>query len=554
MENLEKYLNNLVNVSIDHKIFDRAFFIIDSVFDASYWLLTEFNIDLFDNQIEIFCETIDLNVKYLSIIGARSSGKTFAVASGLVKLCITNPKLQVGVFAPKAAQANRIIDEITHKVFNSETKKKYLIENKVTKSFIEFKNGSQILAQSAAPEVLGEGWHFDVLVCDESHSISSISFSQRLTPMLRSSSIAKIIQLGIPKYKNHFWKSFHNPYYKKIIHPWYLADKLFQGGALLIDNKYYPRGIIEEMPYSLKQQYFPNHPELWFESTTNMSLEDFLTQYEMKWLDDISLVLNEEDQIKLASGEFKILETGIAGESYYFGLDFAGGKMIGDKEKSDFTCLSIFRKQPNQVKEKVFAREWKGDLVDQAEDIINLIHPNNGLFRCKFGIADYGNMGAGIIDIMIKMGIPVFPIYFHQKEPITGKNYKNAMMEHFLFELRNNRVLYPNIVHPNNPNRQESSSLHKLFKKHFDEWCSIEKRKGIGINCNYSAPDDLHDDGVFADIMATFAADEKITKENSNYRIPTGIRVQSLFSSSNLGKNFISTNNYTNRMKKFLGL
>lgn len=528
----ENILKKLISPQIDADLLSRMTTSIDATFDPSYWVLTELGIDLFDNQIEILEKVVDLNIRYLSLIAARSSGKSFGVGTGLVKLCIENPGIQIGVFGPKAAQAIRLLDEIQNKIMHTKNREKYLDKNKLTKSFIAFLNGSTIQAQSAAEETEGEGFHYDIVVIDESQRVSSFSYGQRIAPMVSSSAIGKIIHLGVPLYKGHFWKSFQNPQFTKLIYDWRHCPKLEQGGVYVVDGVSYPKTVIEQMPRSIKQAYFPERPDLWFDSMTNMSEEDFYTQYEMRWLDNLSSVLNDEDQIRLNSGTHNLLTAGVQGEQYFFGLDFAGGKIVGDKEKSDFTALNVWRKNVANVKEKVFAIEWKGDLSNQLGDILSIIHPKTGLFKCVAGVADYGNMGGGLVDVMVQQGIPVVGLYFHSREPNSGKNYKNAMVDHFVFELRNDRVKYPAMANIAKAGLAAHFDPHvKLMRKHFNEWCMLEKHvKSTGINADITAPDEEHDDGAFADIMATFAADGKILSNNlmSSYKIPGGARVNSI--------------------------
>ena len=532
----DSILSQAITPKIDLNIFDRVSQSIDSVFDPSYWVLRELDVDLYDNQIQILENVVDLKVKYLAIIGARSSGKSFGVAAGLIKLCQDVPGIQICVFGPKAAQAIRLLDEIMYRILNDKTKERFINKDRTNKSFLVFRNGSTILAQSAAEETEGEGFHGDVLVIDESQRVSDFSFSQRLAPMISSSSIGKIIQLGVPLYKGHFWKAFNNPQYVKLIYSWRNCPKLFQAGTLLIDGVRYPRVIIEQMPKSIKIATFPTHPELWFESTTQMSEEDFWTQYEMQWLENLRTVLTEEDQIRLASGTHSIANNGSGFDELYFGLDFAGGEVVGNKEKSDFTALTIWRKSPGNVKEKIFAKEWKGDLSQQAGDILSYIHPKNGVFRCKFGLADYGNMGAAVVDILKAEGVPIEGLFFQGREPHTGKNFKNAMVDNFVFELRNDRVKYPTVVNPKHQSFIFKDEISKLFKKHFDEWCSLEKLVGTGLNAKIKAPDELHDDGSFSDSLAVFAADGKFNPEDnvSKYKLPSAVKGGSIFGHSSL--------------------
>lgn len=507
----QEYAEHAILQGIDERILKAAEKALDISFDPSYWALTELGVSLYDNQIEILESVIDPKIRYVTIIGARSSGKTYAVGAGVVKICIDLPGVEIGVFAPKASQSIRVLEEIATKILNKTTREKYLDEERTTKSSIYFKNGSHILAQSAAVETQGEGWHFDILVVDESQFVADLAFSQRLVPMVSSSRIAKIIQLGVPLYKNHFWSSFVNSQYTKHKYSWLDCPKLYESGTIKVDGRFYPKFMVDQMPYDLKQKIFPDHPDLWYESVTKMSTEDFRTQYIMDWLDDINLVLTEEDQKKLVTGMHNHLSAEHSGDVYYFGLDFAGGAIVGEKIQSDFTALSIWRKTLNLTKEKVFSIEWKGDLSNQLEEITSIIHPRTGLFKCRGGLADYGNMGAAMVDIMKKQGISIEGVFFAAREPQSGKNYKNAMYEHFLFELRNDRVRYPNVLNSSSRAGFESSDQSfKTIKKHFDQWCKIERRRSAtGLNDKISVPDgEGHDDGPSSDVLALWAADK----------------------------------------------
>lgn len=535
----ENYAEKALLSGIDKQILDAASKALDTTFDPSYWVLTELGLSLYDNQIEILENVVNLNTKYLAIIGARSSGKTFSVGVGLVKLCLDNPGLEVLVFAPKAFQSTRVLDEIFTKVLNEKNREKYLDLDKTIKTKLVFKNGSYIIAQSAAVETQGEGLHGDLLVVDESQRVPSLSFSQRMVPMLASSRIAKIIQLGVPLYKGHFWSAFQNKQYTKLAYTWLDCPKLFESGTLRIDGKDYPRFMVDQMSRDLKQKFFPDHQDLWYDSVTKMSSEDFRTQYIMEWLEDINLVLTEEDQIRLSSGIHPPLFREIVGDTYYFGLDFAGGSNVGESIKTDFTALSVWRKSLDGRKEKVFAAEWKGDLSSQWEEITSLIHPKNGLFRCKGGLADYGNMGAGIVDIMKRQGIQIDGVFFGAKDQQTGKNYKNAMYDHFVFELRNDRVLYPNIFIGGPKLYDQTHPSIRTLKKGFEEWCLIERHKGLGFNDKIFAPDDAHDDHCSADVMGLWAADR--SGEGGlgwiDYKIPKGVKANSIFSGGKLIQN-----------------
>lgn len=380
----------------------------------------------------------------------------------------------------------------------------------------------------------------DLLLTDEAHAVSSYVYRVRLQPMNQDSAQQKNIKIGITLYDNHFRESAHNPKWTVLRYPWEQCQNLFKSNDLTeIDGKKYPTGILEQMPRSLKMKRWPNHPELHTESSTGMSEEDFKTQYEMEWVDTISGILSPEDQSKFF-GNHDYLYKGLPNETYYFGLDFAGGKFIEKGKDRDSTQLVILRKTAENVKEVVACYTWQGDTEEQSKQIINVI---TNIFPCVFGLADYSSMGISIVDKFINANIPIAGISFKSKEPITGKNYKNAMFDQFLFELRQDRFKYPNLNNMLN-NGEAQTEEAQLLNEHFFQWCSLERRKMIGINDEIAAPKNssVHDDAPMACVMAVWAADKADEEKRElglfkgNMSIPKPIFGGAITGRSNLGR------------------
>jgi hypothetical protein len=255
------------------------------------------------------------------------------------------------------------------------------------------------------------------------------------------------------------------------------------------------------MPYVKWQEYFPNNPELWRDPPNPMSVEDFETQEEMKWLLDSDLFLNEKEQALLI-GDFTF--SGIATEEYYFGLDIAGGKDIKKGKKNDSSELSIGR-IVGGVKQKIDCYTFQGDAVDQMDAFLNIIHPKYGKYHCKFGLADYG-FNPMMVDALAKAGVNIESVQFGARDPNTGKNMKNAMYESFKFEDQSGRFKYP---------CKEYMNKHKGLKKHFGQWCILEEKRGLGINSKISAPSGQHDDACSADILLNRAMMTQPSKQIS---------------------------------------
>ena len=378
--------------------------------------------------------------------------------------------------------------------------------NQTSNSFVQFKNGATIKALSASPTATQESEHFHVIVGEEMHRISDFVWREKVVPMIGSFSISKTIKLGISLYKNNFWHSCNDSGtpYKLLKKSWNQCDIYWLQGSIQYEGKDYPKRIVDLMPKTVKEKLFPHDPALHYDSVEGYSEIEWNTQYEMIWMEDINLVLSGNQQKKLCSGLFNILDKGRPEltEKYYFGLDTASGTLMPGQKDLDWTVLSIVRKNQDNTKDFVSQYMWQGDVVNQMQEIKDLIHPTEGVFKCVMGLADYSNIAIGIVEMFKKEGIPIAGVTFSATEPITKKNYKNAMFDQFVFELDSGRVFYPNI---------EKIKKNKVFKEGFEQWGLLEShRTSVGINAKiFVDPSAGHDDIPCANVLAVWAADQE---------------------------------------------
>ena len=464
-------------------------------------------VHLYDYQLEILNTILNPNVRNICVTAARGAGKTYIISVAVIKQCIENRNYRVLLFGPKAELSMRILEDgIKPLCLNNPSLFEEVDWESCNKKSFRFKNGSWVRCLGASDSTQIEGFHAEMIVCDESHNISTQFYNLRISPMNSDSRAPKNIKIGITLYDNHFRQSCLSPKWTWLNYPWEKCKNLFHENDLIeLDGKKYPNDIVEKMPLSLKRKRWPNHPEVQYESSIGYAEEDFKTQYEMEWVDSILGVLTADDQAKLF-GEHEYLYRALPGETYYFGLDFAGGSLINKGQDRDSTQLVIGRKRPDNVKEIVACYTWQGDTEEQSNQIINII---TKVFPCAFGCADYSSMGISIVDQFINANIPIAGISFKAKEPITGKNYKNAMFDQILFEIRQDRFKYPNV---NNmvSNDGTPSEEAKLVNEHFFQWCALERRKMVGINDEISAPKNstVHDDAPMACALLCWAMDK----------------------------------------------
>jgi len=500
--------------------------------DPYLWTKDRLNTILHKNQVEICREVFDLNTPYISIVGSRGGGKSFAVCVGLIKLSLDNPGIEIGVFGPRADQAARLIFE-AKKILAPSKISEQVNWDKTTNDRLIFNNGSNILALSAAETSLQEGWHFAVIVVDEAHRVTNSSMSERIIPMLGSKKIFKLIKIGIPLFKNHFYKSFVDSKYKVLKHDWLHSPILLEPGYTEVDGVKYPIKILDRVPRSMKVKLFPDHPELHYDG--DMTEMEFNTQYGMVWMEDANSFLRGEEP-ELLVGDHYALTRPQEGEEYFFGLDTSSGTLTPGKYDLDYTSLSIWRKRSDNTKEKVFCQEWQSvETLSQAEEIAGIVHPGTGKFPCSFGCVDYSNVGITAVEMFKRLRISVAGVLFSATESSSKKNFKNAMADHFQFELQAGRIKYP---------RLEDVEKNKVLRKHYHEWLALERISGAGLNDKINAPSGMHDDGAMSDLLAVYACDKNDTfkKASAHHRLFVSSMPRSVFSSrpgDSPGKRFL---------------
>ncbi len=481
------------DLRIRQAVLERLLDSFDSSFDSTTWIEDRLGALLFDNQSPIVEAVSDKNDPFIAIIGSRQGGKSYAVCCGAIKMSRDLPGYKWTVWGPKGAQATRLIEEITEILKKSNISD--TVDWKKSNTYkLQFKDGGGFLALSAAPESEVEGWPSDGVIIDEAHRVADNSVRLHILPTLGASRLYKVVKLGMPMYKRHFHKSFKDPKYKKIRFTWKEAQIHFKSGSIHINGEEYPKLILDMMPYTIKQKYFPKNPEMWTQG--ELTEFEWYTQYDATWQEGVDLFLSELAVNKLI-GTHEWLEEGIPGEVYYGALDFAGGSLMKGN-KLDFTHLSIIRETEDKVREKVAAFEWQGDLYKQMKEIIPIIHPTMGRFKCKKVLADYGH-GAAIVDILMGKKFPITGIMYGWKEEKTRKNYKNAIYDHTWRKIVGDSFKYP-----------KNYKKHPIMKKARDEWQQLEKHERPSGNADIKAPEGFWDDATDADAMANFVVTMKI--------------------------------------------
>lgn len=473
---------------------------------------------LHSNQLELIRAVCNPRVRKVAALMARQAGKTESIASFTGYLLDNYPNMRIGIFTPRIQQAEVNVGRTA--VFfqmNEEKLNNKLV--KCTKQRIELSNGSYVMAVSGSDQSNIEGLTFDVIVLDEAQKISDYTVSERIVPMGGATN-AKLIKIGTPKFRNHFYESFQpgQKYDSKtkpdgfvqIRRDWTECPQLWalDKPKLVLPDKdtglprEYSRYVVSLMPKALKQLYFPSNPEVWTEG--EMSVEDFKTQYMLEFVDGAGQFLTTESWNNLVSGEHEWMDQGQIGEKYVAGIDFAGSSSDG----ADFTHISVLRVMPNGIRQKVYAKELHGtNYSEQRKEIIRILGGPRPLFQVSAIFADYTGCGRPIVDILKHDdGLPLEGIIFNGSDTFTrsGMNLKNIMFAKLKNEIANSRFLYPKkSIMESYQNKDIMAFYHKMV----GEWQDLEEEVRMSVNKRIEAPTGGHDDVCCSDALANFAAE-----------------------------------------------
>ena len=468
--------------------------------DEKDYYKQKYNLKMYNNQMEIVDTIINPLNHYIAVVQARGGGKTFSVALAIIEVCQNVPDMKVGIFAPKLGQSKKMVKQIYDIVKVSCNSVKNAIDTANSSSeTIRFFNGSIIETSSANERTMSEGAHYNIIVIDEAHLVSDYSMSSKILPMLGSYKYRQLIKIGVAMFKNHFHSAFNNTKYTVIKRDWLECDILKEAGIMTYTNdkgetKDYPIAVIDNMPNEAKKKYFPDRPDL-ITGKTDLSYLDFMMQYELEWLDDISLLLNEAHQNKLV-GIHDLTATPMTGAIYVFGLDTAGGSVDPETLSLDYTSLSIWEIRGEQLL-KVYAEQWQGSPMLQYVEIKERLKR----FKTRYGLIDFSNIGIGFVEQFQKDQIRCEGIMYAKSAPESKKDYKTTMFENFLNKLEIDQIKYPKAIEKqqydqlvmNNPNL---ATAYMTNDEHFYQWCILERIKSKRSDkLRIEAPRGNHDDG-----------------------------------------------------------
>lgn len=184
---------------------------------------------LTDGQGAIFHLITDMSIKRVVIRTTTQYGKSDVTSMALLDLA-TSTKEKILIVAPSSKQAGIIMGDVIDHIFDNVTYQGMIkydgslerLKSERSKNKITFRNGGEIFILTADAETVSKesknlmGFGASVVVVDESSLIPDVMYSKILR-MVGGAGGGKIIQLGNPFEKNHFYKAFHNKRYTQLI-------------------------------------------------------------------------------------------------------------------------------------------------------------------------------------------------------------------------------------------------------------------------------------------------------------------------------------------------
>lgn len=524
--------------------------------DPLKWQEEVLGVNLVSNQIETSDYLFDPKVISFNVLACRGGGKSVGVAFNLAAICSMKAGTMVIVVGPIEKQASRLIRFIKSAMTSEKSKAANMLDlNNSSALRLVWKNGSVVIGISGQPKAQVEGEHAPIIVIDEAHLVPSYSIKNKIMPMLAAKEgFRKVIKMGVSIGKGHFHTSVTIPGAVNSICPWNKSEvKLIEESGrdskpLFYKGKQVSQQMVDMMPSPYKVKYFPDRPDLQKLTGNEITELDWMTQYELEWVDDINNFLSEEDQERLAAGDYMFQVKGSTNDRYFAGLDTAGGSITG-RSDTDSTVLAIWRLRKNGQVDRVASFQWVGNIVEQKQEIWDICNPKTGLFRCELILADHSNIAQEMIPTFRQMGMPILGVPFGGSAKAYGsvKNWKNTLFDHFIIQLQNGVIKYPDIKKLKemalDATDEERVQIENMMDG-FGEWCVIQRiRSKGGLNDKIEAPTDVvededgsgsrvaHDDHCSADVMGAFAARhaEKLKKDLTKsggligYEIPMGV-------------------------------
>jgi phage FluMu gp28-like protein len=397
---------------------------------------------------------------------ARQTGKTTAIAIKVIHFAFTNAKTTTLIVSRGLRQSMIMFGVIEHLVVTHRVLQRSVVKS--TRTLIQLRNGSQIIALPCGPDGASlRGYTADLVVMDEASFMPEDVILSVIFPMLATTN-GTAIMLSTPWGRDHvFYRSFKNPNY------WSQHVRAEECPRISKEFLEEQRRDIGELRYKMEYEAeFVENENCFFKQDL---IRECIEDYD----------LTNEDQLKT--------EDMISGD-YYLGADF--GKRV------DFSVVALLKEEEKERYRLVLLKQF--DLGTPYTDIVAFLLRLNQKFDVLKGYVDQSAVGESLVEEIKEFASQIEGLAF------TAKT-KQDLMILLQTRMEQKRIIFP-------LDRTLISQINEQQYR-FGKTKPIEKTEEKGIMTFYH-PSGTHDDQLWALALAVYAAKEK-EPEPVVYVIPT---------------------------------
>ena len=386
---------------------------------------------------------------------ARQTGKTTAIAIKVVHFAFTNTKTSILIVSRGLRQSMIMFGVIENLVTTHLMLRKSVVKS--TRTLIQLKNGSQIIALPCGPDGASlRGFTADLVVMDEAAFMPEDVIASVIFPMLATTN-GSAVMLSTPWGRDHvFYRSFKNPNY------WSQHVRAEQCPRISKEFLEEQRRDIGELRYKMEYE------AEFVEDENSFFRQDLIREC----VDDYDLI--DEDQLKV---EGKVSGT------YFLGADF--GKRV------DYSVVALLKEEEKERIRLVFLKQFQ--LGTPYTEVVAFIQRLNQKFDVSKGFVDQSAVGESLVE-----GIKEFASQIDGL-PFTAK-VKQDMMILLQTRMEQKKLMLP----------LDRSLLSQINEQQyrFGKVKPTESPEEKGVMTFYH-PQGTHDDQLWALALAAYAAKEK---------------------------------------------
>lgn len=386
---------------------------------------------------------------------ARQTGKTTAIAVKVTHFAFTNSSTTTLIVSRGLRQSMIMLGVIENLVTAHPMLSKSVIKS--TRTLIQLRNGSQIIALPCGPDGASlRGYTADLAVMDEAAFMPEDVISGVIFPMLATTN-GSAIMLSTPWGRDHiFYRSFKNPDY------WSQHVKAEECPRI-------SKEFLEEQKRDIGELRYKMEYEAEFIEDENCFFSQDLIR---ECVDDYDPI--DADQLRT---EGKVRGT------YFLGADF--GKRV------DYSVVVLLREQEEQRIKLVLLRQFPlGTMYTEVVGFIGRLHQK---FDIAKGLVDQSAVGESLVEEIREFTSQIDGLTFTLKTKQDMMTLLQTRMEQKKLILPMDRSLLSQI------NEQQ----YRFGKAKPDE---TPEEKGV---MRFYHPPGTHDDQLWALALAVYASKEK---------------------------------------------